>query len=129
MDVLKIVLITIFIYSLITTLIIIISNFNDTVIEICAYGIVGMILLGIKTIIFKIINFYKYHYKKVSIFKDREEKLYFCKTKDTNYYCQNENSQLHLIKRYVLLNREELFKYISEKDYINHNYIYLERRI
>lgn len=100
MSVLKIVILTIIIYSAITTIIIQISHENDDVIQICGLGIVGCTLAGIFHIICKIKNYYKYHYNKRSIFENKKtNEKYICRVKDCNDVHWNPNYKL--IKRYA----------------------------
>lgn len=101
MSILKVVILTIIIYSAITTIIIQISKGDDDVIQICGLGIVGCTLAGIFHIIREIKNYYKYHYHKRSIFKNKKtNEKYICRVKDCNdvHYW---NTDYKLVKRYA----------------------------
>ena len=73
------------IYSLISTIVYIISGENEDIIIAFGLGIVGLTLSGIMKIIHKIRNLFKYHIGKCSIFEEESSgNKYKCKTKDTD---------------------------------------------
>lgn len=78
MFILKIVFLTLILYSTISTLVFILSKDNETIIIFFGLGIAGTILYFICRIIGKIRNYFKYHYKKRSIFQDKTGDKYIC---------------------------------------------------
>lgn len=95
------VLLTLLIYSLIATIVYIISGEDEKVIEAFGLGIVGLSLLGIINTIRKIKHYIKYDLEKRSIIKKVSNgALYRCKTKDTNDIC-HWISGYKLVKRYA----------------------------
>lgn len=95
------ILLTLIIYSLISTIIYIISGENEEVIVIFGLGIVGLTLSGVMSIIRKIYHYLKYNCEKRSIIrKVSNGALYRCKTKDTNDIC-HWVSGYELVKRYA----------------------------
>lgn len=92
-------LITLAIYSLISTIIYLITNNEDIVITF-GLGIVGLSLLGIMRIINKIIKLFKYHIGKRSIFEEKSSgnkyKCRTCNTGDIQWI-----TDYKLIKRYA----------------------------
>ena len=100
MKIFLICLLTLVIYSAITTTVIVISHGNETIIEACGLGIVGCLLKEICSLFYKIRNFFTYHYKKRSIFEKRSDgKRYICSVKDCN--AVNALEEYHLVKRYA----------------------------
>lgn len=83
MNTVYIVLITLIIYSVIATIVYIISGENDEVIAAFGLGIFGLALWGVMNIIHKIKNQFKWHIGKRSIFKNRfTGELFKCKVKE-----------------------------------------------
>ena len=107
MSVFYTVLITLIIYSLIATTVYLISGENEYIIIAFGLGIFGLISTGIMKIIHKIINLFKYHIGKRSIFEEESSgNKYKCKTKYTNY--------IRLVSGYKLISR-----YASRFEYVN----------
>lgn len=101
MDLFYIVLITLVVYSLISTIIYVITRENEDVIIAFGLGITGLILLGIMKVICKAIGLFKYRIGKRSIFEDEGSgNKYKCKLKDTKDI-QYWTSGYKLIKRYA----------------------------
>lgn len=85
MNTFHIVLISLVVYSLISTIVFIISGENENVIIVFGLGISGLILWAIMRIIHKIEKLFKYHIGKRSIFEEESSgNKYKCKIKDTN---------------------------------------------
>lgn len=83
MEVFYTVLITLVAYSIISTLAYIISKDNEDVAIAFGLGIFGLTLCGILMIVRKIINKFKYHIGKRSIFEEESTgNKYKCKVKD-----------------------------------------------
>lgn len=101
MKILMVVIFVLVIRSAAATIIIKISKGNENIINACALGGIGCILAEINLCIHEIQNFFKYHFKKRSIFQSKEDsRKYICKVK----YCNtiNENGKYLLIKRYAI---------------------------
>ena len=85
MNIFGIVLLTLVVYSLISTVVFIISKENEDVIVAFGLGIVGLILAGLCRIIRWIIFKFKYRIGKRSIFEETSTgNKYKCKVKDSN---------------------------------------------
>lgn len=80
-----IILITLVVYSIITLIILHLTNYNDKVIYLCALGIVGCTLL----LISKVYYYIEDHYTKRSIFLDWDGNKVTCKVKDYLYVYLN----------------------------------------
>ena len=95
------VLLTLLIYSLIATIVYIISGENDEILEAFGLGIVGLGFLGVVNTIRGIKHYIKYNCEKRSIIKKVSNgALYRCKTKDTeDIRCWV--SGYELVKRYA----------------------------
>lgn len=79
------VILTLIIYSIISTIIIGLSNENEDIITAFGFGIFGCFLTLVSKIIEKIQRLFKYHIGKRSIFEEKTTgKKYKCKTKYTN---------------------------------------------
>lgn len=101
MNTLYTVLITLVIYSAISTLAHIVSKQNDNVIIIFGFGITGLFLAFVLRIGRKIRSIFKYHVGKRSIFKEKSTgNMYKCKTRNTNNIIET-TSKYKLIKRYA----------------------------
>lgn len=99
MNIFYIVLITLAIYSLVSTILYLITDNEDIVIAF-GLGFVGLTLSGIMKIIHKIKNLFKYYIGKRSIFEEVSSgNKYKCKTSDTNDI--QWVSDYKLIKRYA----------------------------
>lgn len=102
MDTFYIVLITLIIYSLVSTVLFIITKENEDVAIAFGLGIVGLTLVGILQIIRKIANKFKYHIGKRSIFVEESTgNKYKCKVKDAediHHWVEGYK----LIKRYAV---------------------------
>lgn len=100
MNIFYIILTTLVVYSLVSTIVFIITKENEDIIMGFGLGIIGLILIGVTKIIRKIRNSFKYHIGKRSIFIEKSTgNKYKCKTKDTNDI--NWVSDYELIKRYA----------------------------
>lgn len=100
MNTFYIVLITLVVYSLVSTIVFIITKENEDITMGFGLGIVGLILIGITKTIRKIRNSFKYHIGKRSIFiEEKTGNKYKCKTRDTNDVCWVIGYSL--IKRYA----------------------------
>ena len=99
MDIVYTVILTIVILSTVRTIIILVSKENDTVIEICGFGIVGCMIWFVLKTGEKIYKYFKYHFNKRSIFEDKNGNQFICKTRDCNDVCWNEHYKL--VKRYA----------------------------
>lgn len=102
MDTFYIVLITLIIYSLVSTILFIITKENEDVAIAFGLGIVGLTLVVILNIIRKVRNKFKYHIGKRSIFvEENTGNKYKCKVKDgedIHYWVEDYK----LIKRYAV---------------------------
>lgn len=99
MNIFYIVLITLVAYSLISTIVYLITDNEDIVIAF-GLGIVGLTLSGIMKVIYKIKNLFKYQIGKRSIFEEESSgNKYKCKTSNTNDI--QWVSGYKLIKRYA----------------------------
>lgn len=101
MDIFYIVLITLIAYSIISTLVYIISKDNENVAIAFGLGIFGLTLCGVLKIVRKIRDKFKYHIGKRSIFKEESTgNKYKCKVKDAeDIRCWTEGYKM--IKRYA----------------------------
>lgn len=100
MNIFYIVLITLVAYSLISTIVYLITDNEDIVIAF-GLGIVGLTLSVIMKVIYKIKNLFKYHIGKRSVFEEVSSgNKYKCKTSDTNDI--QWVSGYKLIKRYAV---------------------------
>ena len=100
METVLIIIITLSIYSTISTVAFILSKENDKIITIFGLGIFGCLLMGLCWVIRKIINWNKYHDKRsiIEITQTKEQK--WCNLKDTNdIYAWHEGYKL--MKRYA----------------------------
>ena len=114
MKIFVIIILTLVIYSLLTTLVIQISGCNDTVIGICGLGITGCIVAGICAVIRTIHKYFKYHYHKRSIFRNLTDgQDYFCSVKDCNDI--NWNKNYRIVKRYAPKKEWEKLSPISDE--------------
>ena len=85
MNIFYIVLVTLVVYSIISTFTYIISKENDDVIIAFGLGIFGLTLCGILMILRKVSNNFKYHIGKRSIFEEESTgNKYKCKVKDAS---------------------------------------------
>ena len=85
MNILYIVLVTLVIYSLISTFAYIISKDNENIAIAFGLGIFGLTLGGILMIVRKVTNEFKYHIGKRSIFEENSTgNKYKCKVKDAS---------------------------------------------
>lgn len=85
MDIFCIVLLTLIAYSLIGTILYIITKENEDIAIALGIGIIGLILMLVLSIIRKIISEFKYHINKRSIFEEISTgNKYKCKVKDAN---------------------------------------------
>ena len=102
METLNIIIITLLIYSLITTIAYIISGENENVLIAFGLGIVGLFLLGICELIRKIRKLFKYRIGKRSIFEEDTigGDWIKCKTKHTDDILWMPDNY-KLIKRYA----------------------------
>ena len=107
MNTFYIVLLTLVIYSLIGTVSYIITKDNEDVAIAFGLGIVGLTLSAILKIIRKIINKFKYHINKRSIFEEKSTgNKYKCKVKDA--------SDIEWIDDYQILKR-----YAQKSEWVN----------
>ena len=97
MFILKIALLTLILYYTVSTLIFILSKENEKIIIFFGLGIVGTILYFICRTIGKIRNYFKYHYKKRSIFQD--------KTGDKYISSVDEASDIMCLQSYKIIKR------------------------
>ena len=95
-----IILLTLVIYSLICTIVYVVTNENEEVAIAFGLGGIGLSLSGLCKIYYKIKNKLKYHIGKRSIFEERATgKKYKCKTKDA---CDIEwLADYKIVKRYA----------------------------
>lgn len=100
MNIVTVIILTLVIYSIITTVIaeIAYAHENEDVVNLCAYGIAGCSLMLALYIIYRI-KYFKFHYNKRSIFTDENGNKFACHTKDTNDVVWNPNYLL--VKRYA----------------------------
>lgn len=77
----QVVIATLLIYSLISTIIIELSGENDTVIAIFAFGPIGLLLIAIAKVYSRIRQYFKYDFKRKSIFEDKDGNNYICSIK------------------------------------------------
>ena len=85
MNAFYIAVLTLIIYSLISTVVFVITKENEDVLAIFGLGIVGLVLLCITNIIYKIKNKLKYHINKRSIFEEvATGNKYKCKVSDSH---------------------------------------------
>lgn len=99
MNIFYIVLITLVAYSLISTIVYLITDSEDVIIAF-GLGIVGLTLSVIMKVVYKIKNLFKYHIGKRSIFEEEcSGNKYKCKTSDTNDI--QWVSGYKLVKRYA----------------------------
>ena len=98
----RIILLTLISYSLISVVIYLISGENEEIAAMFGLGIIGVVLLAISKLTYKIKNMFKYHIGKRSIFTEKSTgNKYKCKTKDSDdiYYWL---SDFKLVKRYAV---------------------------
>lgn len=101
MNMFYIVLITLVVYSLISTIVYVITKGNEDVFFAFGLGITGLIMLGIMKAICKVRDLFKYRIGKRSIFEEEGTgNKYKCKLKDTKDV-QYWTSCYKLIKRYA----------------------------
>jgi len=91
---------TLSIYSIISTIIFVLTKENDTVITIFGLGIFGCLLIGLCWIIRKIKHWNEYHNKRSIIEIIETGELRWCNLKDTNDIYLWHNGY-KLIKRYA----------------------------
>lgn len=95
-----IILLTLAIYSLICTIVYIVTNENESVAIAFGLGVIGLSLSGLCRIYYKIKNKFKYHICKRSIFEEiTTGKKYKCKTKDA--YNVEWVANYKMVKRYA----------------------------
>ena len=101
MDVFYTVLITLIVYSIISTLAYIISKDNEDVAVAFGLGVFGLTLCGVLNVIRKIKDKFKYHIGKRSIFEEKGTgNKYKCRVKDAeDIRCWTEGYKM--IKRYA----------------------------
>ena len=100
MNVFYIVLITLIIYSLISTIIYIFSKYNEDVLMFFGLGIVGLTVAAIVKAIRKIKDLFKYSVGKYSIFEEKSTgKRYKCKVNDAHNI--DWLQEYKMIKRYA----------------------------
>ena len=119
MNTFEIVLLTLIIYSLIGTILYIITKDNEVVAIAFGLGIVGLALWGILNVVRKIKNKFKYHIGKRSIFKEESTgNKYKCKVKDAeDIRCWTEGYKM--IKRYAVKSEWINIPDFSEKFILN----------
>lgn len=101
MNTLYVVLVTLIVYSAISTLAYIVSKQNDEVLTVFGIGVVGLLLVLVVAVGEKVINIFKYRIGKRSIFEEKNTgNKYRCKTKDTNDIIET-TSEYKLVKRYA----------------------------
>ena len=94
------ILITLVVYSLISTVIFIISRENENILYAFGLGFIGFLLLIVIRIIHKIVELFKYHIGKRSIFEEESNGSKFkCRTADTDDILWD--SDYKLLKRYA----------------------------
>lgn len=140
MFILKIILLTLILYSTISTLVFILSKENEKLITFFGLGVVGTILYFICRTICKIRNYFKYHYKKRFIFQDKTGNKYICSVDEASdimylqlykiikrYAHQSEWKGLPKIPKDAILQSKRTCKYCKyddkcgEYDYILYN--------
>ena len=85
MNVFYIILLTLLIYSFVSTIVFVLTKENEDVAIAFGLGIVGLTLFCIVRIIYKIKNKFKYHVNKRSIFEEKSTgKKYKCKVKEAS---------------------------------------------
>lgn len=100
--ILIIVFLTLFICSFVKTIVLLITDENETLKNIFSYGIFGCFIAFICKIIRVVKNKIKYHLNKRSIFEDKITHIkYCCKTKYTNDVIDSASNKYTLIKRYA----------------------------
>lgn len=100
MNTLIVILATIFIYSVISTIVIEICRENDNVIAAFGFGVFGLLCIGACKIINKVNKYFKYHCNRRSIFENKADgKMYVCYVKDCNNV--SWNPKYRLVKRYA----------------------------
>ena len=123
MNIFYVVLITLVVYSSISTIIYLITKENEDVLCAFGLGIVGLSLSGILRVVEKIVRMFRYHIGKRSIFEEKSTgDRYKCKTKDSeDIRCWTEGYKL--IKRYAKKNEwkdiPDFSKEFIEKSKIN----------
>lgn len=123
-------LITLVVYSAISTIVYIISGENEDVIAAFGLGIFGLALWVVLTIIRKIMIKFKYHIGKRSIIEEEcSGKRYKCKVKDATDVVMWANGY-RMIKRYATksewinipdLSKELINSYKKNCDHCKHN--------
>lgn len=99
-------MITLTVYSLISTIIYLISD-NEDVVVAFGLGIIGLSISAISRIIYKIRNLFKYYVGKRSIFEEEiTGNKYKCKTNNTN--------DIQWVSGYKLIKR-----YASKSEWVN----------
>lgn len=107
MNIFYIILITLVVYSLISTIMYIIVREDDVVLVVFGLGIVGLLFFAVIGIIQKIVKLFKYHINKRSIFEEESSgNKYKCKTSYTN--------DIRLVPGYKLIKR-----YVSKSECID----------
>lgn len=101
MDTLYVVLITLVVYSAVSTLAYIVSEQNDEVFTIFGVGVVGLLLVLVVAIGEKVISIFNYHIGKRSIFEEKSTgNKYKCKTRNADDIIET-TSEYKLVKRYA----------------------------
>ena len=100
MEVFKVAILTLVIYSLISTILFIITKEDEDVLCVFGLGICGWILWAVLRVIRKIIKYFKYSMGKRTIVQDvNTNKLY--KTKSKDFIAILESNQYKIVKRYA----------------------------
>lgn len=95
-EILLTVILTLLIYSLIGTVIFIVTNENEDFATYYAIGIVGCIVSGFCYLV-RVIKRWCFNCNKRSIFKDENDNRYYCKVK----YANDFNWHYKMVKRYA----------------------------
>lgn len=101
MNTLYVALITLVVYSAVSTLAYIVSEQNDEVLTIFGIGVVGLLLVLVVAVGEKVISIFKYRIGKRSIFEEKSTgNKYKCKTRNTDDIIEI-TSGYKLVKRYA----------------------------
>lgn len=85
MDIFFIIILTLVVYSVISTVAFLISGENEMILKVFGLGIFGLLLSGIVFVLDNIKNIFKYHVRKRSVFEEKSTgEKYKCRTKDTD---------------------------------------------
>ena len=123
MNTFYIILLTLIVYSSISTITYIITKENEDVLCAFGLGIVGLSLSGILRVVERIVRMFRYHIGKRSIFEEKATgNRYKCKTKDSDDIW-HWTEGYKLIKRYAKKNEwkdiPDFSKEFIEKSKIN----------